>query len=92
MIQSLRLMSHMQRQQGEQLDQILTLLTPPDETKPRADLGALLAELVVATQQTAFEVQELGAGLRQMSELLPARIATAVVDALARANPQGPRR
>ena len=90
-IQSLRLMSHMQRQQGEQLDQILTLLTP-EETKPRADLGALLANLVVATQQNAFEVHQLDATLRQMSESLPARIATAVVDALARANPQGPRR
>lgn len=89
-IQSLRLMSDMQRQQGEQLSQILTLLTP-EETEPRADLGHLLRQLVAEVGEMGEEVRAVGHSFQRMGEMLPGQMAGAIGDALARAERGGQR-
>ena len=83
-IQSLRLMSDMQRQQGEQLSQVLALLTP-EETEPRADLGHLLQQLVAAVGEMGEEVRTVGHGFQRMGEMLPGQVAGVIGEALARA-------
>jgi len=90
-IQSLRLMSDMQRQQGEQLGQILALLTP-EAIEPRADLAELLVQLVGVVGRMAAEVRTVGAGLEQMTRSLPGQMAAAIDEALARAEQRGVRR
>ncbi len=91
-IQSLRLMSDMQRQQGEQLGQILALLTPELVQEPRADLAELLAQLVGVISRMATEVRGVGTGLERMTQSLPEQMAAAIEEALVRADRRGIRR
>lgn len=89
-IQALRLMSDMQRQQGEMLNQIITLLIP--EAEPREDLGELLRQLVGLIQRMVIEVRTTGEGLRDVTRHLPDQLAEAIDAALLRAEARGVRR
>jgi len=90
-IQALRLMSDMQRQQGEMLNQIITLLIPPS-VEPGADLGGLLGQLIGTTEQMVIEVKTVGEGIAQVTRRLPDQMAEAIDAALQRAAAQGVRR
>lgn len=87
-IQALRLMSDMQRQQGEQLAQIVFLLTP-EAAAPRVDLGELLGQLVGVVGTMTAELKVIGSGLERMTRALPTQLAAAVEDALHRADSRG---
>lgn len=86
-IQALGLMSHMQRQQGEQLAQIITLLTPELEEEPEPSLGELLSHLVAATNQIGIQVASIGTWLEQVTDQLPGQLGAAIDEALARVGP-----
>jgi hypothetical protein len=88
-IQSLRLMSDMHRQQGEQLGQIIELLTP-QPSAPGMDLADLLASLVAVVRDTLSEVKALAAAVQGGTEALPQQLEAAIGAALARA--EGARR
>jgi hypothetical protein len=90
-IQALRLMSDMQRQQGELLNLIITLLIP-ESAEPRDDLGKLLRQLVGMIQQMVVEVRMTGEGLQTVTRHLPDQLAEAIDAALQRAETQGSRR
>ncbi len=91
MIQALRLMSDMQRQQGEQLGQILVLLTP-EPVDPRANLGELLRHLTGVIGELVAEVKKVGEGLERITLRLPAQMAAAIDEAVTRAETRGVRR
>ncbi|MGI4798036.1 MAG: hypothetical protein ACRYG8_29100 [Janthinobacterium lividum] len=88
-IQALGLMSQMQRQQGEQLGQVIALLTP-EPSRPGPDLSELLSQLVATTSQVGAQVASIGTALGQVTDRLPGQLGRAIDEALARAVP-GPR-
>ena len=83
-IQALRLMSDMQRQQGEQLATILALLMP-QPTDAGRELHDLLAHLTASNTTLIVQVQTLGQAIRNASQALPEQMAEAVTRALMRA-------
>ena len=86
-IQALGLMSQMQRQQGEQLAQVIALLTPEPAEETGPSLGELLSQLVAATGQVGVQVASIGARLEQVTGQLPGQLGKAIDEALARAGP-----
>lgn len=90
-IQALRLISDMQRQQGEQLAQVIVLLTP-EASVPRVDLGELLNQLVGVAGAMAAEMHSVGSGLERMTRALPGQLAVALDEALLRAEQRDTRR
>jgi len=90
-IQALRLMSDMQRQQGEMLNQIIMLLFP-QPAEPREDLGELMRQLIGLIHGMVIEMRTTGEGLRTVTRQLPDQIAEAIDAAMLRAEERGARR
>ena len=82
-IQALRLMSDMQRQQGEQLSLILQLLTAPPEAG--SGLSDLLRQLLASNTALVGQVMQLASATRQASDALPAQLAQSLALALSEA-------
>ena len=84
-IQALGLMSQMQRQQGEQLAQVIALLTPEPAEESGPSLVELLGQLVATTTQVGIQVASIGTRLEQVTGQLPGQLGKAIDEALARA-------
>lgn len=82
-IQALRLMSDMQRQQGEQLSLILQLLTAPAEAG--SGLSDLLRQLLASNTALVGQVMQLASTTREASDALPAQLAQSLALALSEA-------
>jgi hypothetical protein len=89
-IQALKLMSDMQRQQGEQLALILQLLTAPSDSGEA--LHEVLKHLVASNTTLIGNVMDLGSSVREASRALPRQMAEAVTAALVSTESGGSRR
>ena len=83
-VQALHWMSDAQRQHGEQLAQVITLLTP-EPAEPGPGLGDLLEQLVGRVGRMGGELRGVGEALEDALEQLPGQMAAAIDAALARA-------